>query len=105
MCRIYAPLLKSFQISHGFSVLAISRDSYTLPQFANTKLDNGVGKQLGVIDFPQTFLVNPKTRDVIHLGAGAMSSEQLADGVTQILKYRDSEIKQRIAQLAAAPSR
>lgn len=105
VCRIYAPLLKSFQMAHGFSVLAISKDGSTLPQFSNTKLDNGVGKQLGVVDFPQTFLVNPKTRDVIHLGAGAMSAEQLADRVIQILKYRDGETKQRIAQVAPVSDR
>lgn len=103
ICRIYAPLLNSFQMTYGFSVLAVSKDGSTLPQFANTKLDNGVGRQLGVVDFPQTFLVNPKTRDVLHLGPGAMSAEQLADRVIQILKYRDVEMKQRVAQLSAIP--
>ena len=105
VCRIYAPLLKSFQMTYGFTVLAISSDGSTLPQFGNTQRDNGVGKELGVIDYPQTFLVNPRTRDVIHLGAGAMSAEQLAERAVQILKYKDAEMKQRVAQLSAVSGR
>ena len=105
VCRVFAPLLKSFQMKYGFKVLAISSDGSTLPQFANTQRDNGVGKQLGVIDYPQTFLVNPKTRDVIHLGAGAMSAEQLADRAIQILKYKQTEMKQRVAELSVVSAR
>ncbi|HQR19521.1 MAG TPA: conjugal transfer protein TraF [Burkholderiaceae bacterium] len=105
VCRVYAPLLKSFQTTYGFSVLAISSDGSTLPQFANTRRDNGVGKELGVIDYPQTFLVNPKTRDVIHLGAGAMSAEQLAERAIQILKYKEIETRQRVAQLSVVQGR
>jgi len=105
VCRVFAPLLKSFETLYGFNVLAISADGSTLPQFPNTRVDNGVGKQLRVVEYPQTFLVNPTTRDVLHLGSGAMSAEELAERAMQILRYRDEEMQQRLTQLSSMPGK
>ena len=104
VCRVYAPLLKSFQLRYGFSVLAISRDGSSIAQFPGAIRDNGVAKELGVTDSPQTFLVNPRTRDILHLGPGAMSAEELADRAMQILKYRQADTAQQVTQLSGKPS-
>ena len=65
----------------GIEILPVSLDGGTLPEFPHPKTDTQVASELGVSTVPSLFLVDPQNRNVIPLGSGVMSADELADRI------------------------
>jgi conjugal transfer pilus assembly protein TraF len=75
--QAFALVVQAFQAKYGWEVLAISKDHVIIPEFANNQIDNGTIKNLGVTYFPSLYLVDPLRQNVIPIGFGLASMDQL----------------------------
>ena len=87
-CHAFGPILRRFSEMYGIDVLAVSLDGGGLPDYPNPRVDTQVANQLGVSAVPSLFLVDPKRRDVLAVGAGVMSLDELADRIYVLTQTR-----------------
>ncbi|MFA6038256.1 MAG: conjugal transfer protein TraF [Legionellales bacterium] len=76
-CHAFAPVLKSFENQYGLTVMAISLDGGTLPDYPMAVNDNGLAQQLAVETVPALYALHPKTQQVIPLSFGLVSEAEL----------------------------
>ncbi len=88
-CHRFAPILKRFEQEFGMTVLAVSMDGGTLPDYPDARPDNGIATRLNARSVPALYLTNPSKREIRPIGFGLMS---------------DSELLERIATLARDPA-
>lgn len=91
-CHAFGPILRRFSERYGIEVLPVSLDGGTLPEFPDPRRDTRVASELGVSTVPSLFLVDPQQRNVIPLGSGVMSADELAERIyvlTQTAPGRD----------------
>lgn len=77
VCHRFAPVLRRFAQSHGFTVLAVSLDGGKLEEFPQARMDNGIAARLDVELVPALFLVAPRQGSYRAVGYGYMSGETL----------------------------
>lgn len=80
-CHRYAPILQAFSAKYGLDILPISLDGGALPEFPAPRVDTRIAMDLGVEVVPSVFLVDPKRRNVIPVGSGVLSMEELVDRI------------------------
>ncbi|MFN4266409.1 MAG: conjugal transfer protein TraF [Aquabacterium sp.] len=86
-CHAFAPMLKRFANAHGLAIFPVSMDGGILPDFPDSRPDNGMAlqvmDQLGIpreqFVVPFTVLARPKTREVIPIGFGVMNETELGE--------------------------
>ncbi|OJW50831.1 MAG: hypothetical protein BGO67_10065 [Alphaproteobacteria bacterium 41-28] len=76
-CHGFAPIVKRFSEKHGWSVLAISMDGGSLPEFPHAKRDNGISQHLQVSHVPALIALHPKTGKLIPLSYGMVSESEI----------------------------
>jgi conjugal transfer pilus assembly protein TraF len=76
-CQGMAGVVKQLSDKYGWKVLGISQDGQVLPEFPESKRDNGISQAWGIKGVPAVFVVNPETEQVIPIGHGLISLEQL----------------------------
>lgn len=76
-CQGMAGVVKQLSDKYGWKVLGVSQDGIILPEFPDSKLDNGISHAWGIKGVPSVFVVNPETEQVIPIGHGLISLEQL----------------------------
>ncbi|OJW49669.1 MAG: hypothetical protein BGO67_03960 [Alphaproteobacteria bacterium 41-28] len=81
-CHGFAPIAKRFSEKYGWSVLAISLDGGTLPEFPHAKRDNGISERLKVSHVPALIAFHPKTGKLIPLAYGMVSESEIEERVT-----------------------
>jgi len=80
-CTAMAPTLQSIQQDYGMPVMAITMDGGGLPEFPHPKMDNGISESLGVYTVPAVYLVMPESGDVLLIGTGMMSRNEVLERV------------------------
>jgi conjugal transfer pilus assembly protein TraF len=90
-CHKFAPILQSFSEMYGINVLPISIDGGNLPEYPNPKVDMKVAAQLGVETVPSVYLVDPKRRNVIPVGNGVMSVDELANRIYVLTQLKPGD--------------
>lgn len=80
-CHKFAPVLKQFAETYGIEVLPVSLDKGVLPEYPTPRFDAHVAAELGVEVVPSVYLVDPRGRNVIPVGAGVMSADELAERI------------------------
>lgn len=80
-CHQFAPIVKRFAQTHGWSVLAISLDGGSLPEFPKAKRDNGMAERLQVSHVPALIALHPKTGQLIPLAYGLVSESEIEQRV------------------------
>jgi conjugal transfer pilus assembly protein TraF len=80
-CHTFGPILRRFSEMYGIEVLPVSLDGGTLPDFPQARTDTRVATELGVETVPSVFLVDPRRRNVVPVGAGVMSVDELAERI------------------------
>jgi conjugal transfer pilus assembly protein TraF len=88
-CHSFAPLLKQFEAKYGVTVFAVSIDGGPLPQFPNAMRDNGTFLRIltdaGIppekVQVPFTALASPRTREVLPVGFGVMTADEVAERI------------------------
>lgn len=96
-CHLQGPMLRQFQEKYGFTVYAVTMDGGALPDFPNAVLNNGlaerVAESIGVppehFSVPAVMLARPSTREVVPIGFGAMTMDEMADRVASLVRLRD----------------
>lgn len=96
-CHVQAPMLKQFQTKYGFTVYAVTLDGGTLPDFPGAVQDSGLAEQvadaIGVptqhFVVPAVVLAKPSTREVVPVGFGAMTMDEMADRVAMVVRVKD----------------
>lgn len=83
-CHHFAPVVKRFSQKYGWSVLAVSLDGGTLPEFPNAKRDNGIATRLQIAHVPALIALHPKPGQIIPLAYGMISESEIESRV-QIL--------------------
>ncbi len=92
-CHRFAPIVKHFAASHGWSVLAVSLDGGTLPEFPEAKRDNGIAKRLQIQHVPALIALHPKTGKLIPLAYGMISESEIEDRVGILTQLKLGELK------------
>jgi len=103
-CHTFAPIVKRFAQKYGWSVLAISMDGGTLPEFPEARRDNGISKRLQIAHVPALIalhlkILSPDRPDSI---GASPSGERFDEGQLIPLAYgmvSESEIENRIELL------
>lgn len=85
-CQRFAPILKSFAERNGISIIPITMDGVSLPEFPNSKIDSGQANQFHVTMTPALFAVNPYTQKAFPVAYGLTSETELRDNIYKIMK-------------------
>lgn len=80
-CKGMAEVVKQFSEKYGWKVLGVSQDGSMLSEFPESKRDNGISQAWGIKGVPAVFVVNPETEQVIPIGHGLISLDQLEHNV------------------------
>lgn len=95
-CHGFAPIVKRFSEKYGWSVLAISLDGGTLPEFPHAKRDNGIVTHLQIAHVPALIALHPKTRKLIPLAYGMVSETEIEERVEILTKSITSSVRGRV---------
>ena len=87
-CTNFSPIVKQFSTKHGWDLVAISTDGSPNEVFADWQNDNGWSETLGVKMFPALFAVNPQTGDIIQVGYGLLSVQEMEERLVQLVNYQ-----------------
>lgn len=80
-CHAFAPVVKAFATKHGWSVLAVSMDGSSLPEFPNAQVNNGMAQKLGVSMVPALFLANPAKGKILPISHGMISQQDIENRI------------------------
>jgi conjugal transfer pilus assembly protein TraF len=97
-CHLQAPLLLQFAAKYGFTIMPVSLDGGTLPDFPNpardTGLANAVADAIGVpmqhFVTPALILARPSTREVLPVGFGALNMDEIVQRIAMAVRQRDN---------------
>lgn len=77
-CHRFAPILKRFSEQYKFTVIPVSLDGGSLPEYPYPKKNYDLGRKLNVSVVPAVFLVEPETNTVSTVGYGYSDWSTLA---------------------------
>ncbi len=80
-CQRFAPILKAFADTHGFSVLPVSLDSKGLPEFPDPQHNALLASKLQVNVVPTVFLVDPVRDQLLPVSYGFTDASTLAQKI------------------------
>jgi conjugal transfer pilus assembly protein TraF len=87
-CHRFAPILKRFAQAHSLTVLPISLDGSTLPEFPEARRDNGMAARLNARAVPALYLTQPRLREIRTVGFGLMSEADLLERIAALARER-----------------
>ena len=88
-CHRFAPVLKRFAQTHGLTVLAVSLDGGTLPEYPDARPDNGIAARLNARAVPALYLTQPSRREFRPVGFGLMSDTELLERIAALAREAD----------------
>ena len=84
----FAPILKRFEQEFRLTVLAVSMDGGTLPDYPDARPDNGIATRLNARSVPALYLTQPAKREIRPVGFGLMSDTELLERVATLARDR-----------------
>jgi conjugal transfer pilus assembly protein TraF len=87
-CHRFAPILKRFEQEFGMTVLAVSMDGGTLPEYPEARPDNGIATRLNARSVPALYLTQPSKREIRPIGFGLMSDSELLERIATLSRDR-----------------
>lgn len=88
-CHNFATIVKRFAQKYGWSVLPISLDGGTLPEFPNARRDNGMATRLQVGHVPALIALHSKTGKLLPLAYGMVSESEIERRIEMLTKLAD----------------
>ena len=88
-CHRFAPILKRFEQEFGVTVLAVSLDGGTLPDYPDARRDNGMAARLNATAVPALYLTAPARREIRPVGFGLMSMSDLLERVAALARDKN----------------
>jgi conjugal transfer pilus assembly protein TraF len=92
-CRAFAPTVKQFAAMYGITVIPITTDGVSLPEFPNSRIDQGQAELFGVKVEPALFIVNPYTNEKITLTYGLISLADLKSRIVELTAQHERDKK------------
>lgn len=86
-CVRFAPILKDFAETYGLTVIPITTDGISLPEFPNSYADKGQAAKFQVKVEPALFIVNPYTHQAIPVSYGLTSEADLKRRILNIAEH------------------
>lgn len=82
-CHRYSPILKAFQQKYGISIIAVSMDGGSLPEWPKFMVNHGQIARMGIDNntVPATLLFDKKTRKIIPIGFGVLAHSELEERI------------------------
>ena len=90
-CHAYSPTLKSFAEQYDLEVMAISLNGGILKEWPDSKIDQGEAANLGINAVPATILFDKQTSEVIPVGFGALSHQELLEQIYLLTQVKAGE--------------
>lgn len=91
-CHAYSPVLKAFSEKYNLNVMAISLNGGILKEWPETKIDKGQSKLLKITTVPATILFDKKTSEIVPIGFGALSEQELLTRIHTLTKTKPGEL-------------
>jgi len=87
-CHAYAPIIKSFSEQNNLSIIPVTIDGKKLKEFPNSLIENGQLKALGIANIvvPATLIYDNENKQLIPIGYGALSQDELTSRILKLLK-------------------
>ena len=86
-CVRFAPILKEFAETYGLTVIPITTDGISLPEFPNSYPNHGQAAKFQVKVEPALFIVNPYTHQAIPVSYGLTSEADLKRKILNITEH------------------
>lgn len=102
-CHRFAPVLQAFASRYGFSVVAVTLDGGTLPEFPQPKSNDAAATALQVESVPAVYLIEPRQRTVAPASFGFIGYSELAQRVDAALQQIRSTPETQGLALNGAP--
>jgi len=83
-CQRFAPIVKSFAERYGVTVIPITTDGVSLPEFPNSFIDQGQKETFHVTVEPSLFAVNPYSHQAYPVSYGLISEADLKKRILDI---------------------
>jgi len=83
-CHKFAPTIKDVEETYGFSVIPVSLDGGSLPEYPNPERDNGQAERFHVSQWPAVFLVDPREKKIIPVTFGLISEDELTQRIVEL---------------------
>lgn len=83
-CHKFAPTIKDVEETYGFSVIPVSLDGGSLPEYPNPERDSGQANMFHVTQWPAVFLVDPKAKKIIPVTFGLISEDELTQRIVEL---------------------
>jgi conjugal transfer pilus assembly protein TraF len=90
-CQRFSPVVKHFADQYGITVIPITTDGISLPEFPNSLMDQGQSNKFNVTVEPALFAVNPYTHQAYPIGYGLMSEADLKKRILDIATHFGKE--------------
>lgn len=78
-CQRFAPIIRNFSERYGISIVPITTDGISLPEFPNSQQDRGQAAFLKVTVEPALFTVDPVRHRIIPVSYGLLSEDELRE--------------------------
>jgi conjugal transfer pilus assembly protein TraF len=92
-CHHFAPIVKEFAKKHEWSVLAVSLDGGTLPEFPEARKDNGMAARLQVSHVPALIAFHPSSGQMIPLAYGLISESEIEERIELLTRIQAGDFK------------
>lgn len=80
-CHIFASTVKNFAHKYNWSLIAITLDGKTIPEFKDARIDNGMAHKLKISSVPALIMVEPRVNKVFPIAIGAISEEEIIERI------------------------
>lgn len=91
-CHRMAPTLRFLSDAYGLTVFPVSIDGRGIPEYPNPQPDNGLAERLSVKSVPMLVLGNPKTKQLIPLGSGVISAQEVIERIYILTSTRPGDL-------------
>lgn len=91
-CHLMSRTLNLLTERYGMTVFPVSLDGGALPEYPSPRPDNGMAATLGVTVTPTMVLGNVKTRQMVMLGTGVVSLDDLIDRIFVLTSTKPGDL-------------
>lgn len=92
-CRKFAPVVKEFAKAYGITVVPITTDGVSLPEFPDSYPDQGQAERFHVTVEPALFAVNPYTHQAFPIAYGLTSTADLKKRILDVATHFGGNVK------------
>jgi conjugal transfer pilus assembly protein TraF len=90
-CHAYSPVLKDFANRYHLKIKAVSLDGGLLKEWQDSIIDSGQAAKLGISAVPATVLFDKQNQNIIPIGFGALSQEELLQQIYALTQTKPGE--------------